>query len=252
MGGRCPEAHTPTTTTSREGNPAPAAPARPAQARSAAAARGAERHSAARGPDAQVALTQCRRRPRVHLRRGVPVALLAPETDHISSAWTPSSALPSSGAHATPCSRRRTPKPLPGDHHGGDQQRMQHQGALPISASEPGRDSAGGQVHPHFPRGRQRHYWGECFIRRKLEEGSGSKHLFTSETQPLRLSFCSGSGLLILHPLPPQPLLSPASGWLGVACLGLQPSLCRVRGGAFPVTRSPKLSLLLSCNVPTP
>lgn len=50
---------------------------------------------------------------------------------------------------------------------------------------------------------------------------------------------------------PPQPLLSPASGWLGVACLGLQPSLCRVGGGSFPVIRSPNLSLLLSCNVPT-
>lgn len=164
-----------------EENPAPAAPARPAQARSAAAARGAERQSAARGPDAQVARIQCRRRLKARLRPGVPAAALAPATDHLSSASTPgrrSLAL----EHTLPRAARDSPQPLVGDHHGGHQQRMQHQGALPISAPEPGGDSAGGQVHPHFPRGRQRHYWGECLIRRKLEEGAACKHLFISKT----------------------------------------------------------------------
>lgn len=66
------------------------------------------------------------------------------------------------------------PQPHAGDHHDGDQQRMQHQGALPISAPEPGRGSAGRQVHPHFPRGRQRRYWGECrSIREFRREGRG-------------------------------------------------------------------------------
>lgn len=84
LGGRCPAWITPC-----EGNPAPAAPARPAQARSAAAARGAERHSAPRGPDAQVARIHCRRRPSARLRPGVPAASLAPATDRLPSASTP-------------------------------------------------------------------------------------------------------------------------------------------------------------------
>lgn len=213
LGGRCPAWITPC-----EGNPAPAAPARPAQARSAAAARGAERHSAPRGPDAQVARIHCRRRPSARLRPGVPAASLAPATDRLPSASTPAQrSLPPEHTLHPVQAPRPAPQPLVGDHHGGDQQRMQHQGALPISAPEPGGDSAGGQVHPHFPRGRQRHYWGECCLHPEEIRGGGrDASIFSpSRLSPLRLPFCSsGSGLLTLHP--PQPLLSPLhqDGWV--------------------------------------
>lgn len=114
-------------------------------------------------------------------RRGFSAAPSAPATDHLSSASTPAQrSFPP--AHTLLFAAGDAPEPLLSDHHGGAQQRMQHQGALPISAPEPGRDSEGGQVHPHFPRGRQRHYWGECYIRRKLEEGLGCKNIFTPGT----------------------------------------------------------------------
>ncbi|KAF7468576.1 Hypothetical predicted protein [Marmota monax] len=54
----------------------------------------------------------------------------------------------------------------------------------------------------------------------------------------LCLSLCAPSPPLNHHPIRRSPsFFSPASGWLGVAWLGLQPSLCRVGGGPFPIRR---------------
>lgn len=63
---------------------------------------------------------------------------------------------------------------------------------------------------------------------------------------------------VILRPLPaaqpqsspPQPLLPPASGWLGVAWPGGRPSLRRVGGGYFLAVRGPNSPLLLAAASP--
>lgn len=164
----------------------------------------AQRRERTRRPGRRI---QCRRRPKARLRPGVPAASLAPATDHLSSASTPAQrSLPSE--HTLPRAVEDLPQPLVGDHHGGDQQRMQHQGALPISAPEPGGDSAGGQVHPHFSRGRQRHYWGECCIQRKSEEGRDANIFLHQDLAPTPVIL---QRLRVTHPpsaaAPPLPCI---------------------------------------------
>lgn len=127
---------------------------------------------------------------------------------------------------------------------------MQHQGALPISAPEPGRDSAGRQVHPHFPRGRQRRYRGECLCGRAFRGGgrwlnpTPRRALVPAAppVPPLR----SSSSILFAQ-APPLPCTRMA----GCGLAGPRPSLCSGRGlfRRHQVTPCP---FAAPCRVPTP
>lgn len=173
LGGRCPEDHPPC-----EGNSAPAAPARPAQARSAAAAQGAERHSAAGGPKAQVARIQCRRTPKAHLRLGIPAAPLASATDHLSSASTPTQrSLPPE--HTLPLQPETRPSPSTSTTMAETNNECSIKVLCRFRPLNQAEILRGDKFIPIFQGDDSVIIGVSAYIRRKLEEGVECKNLFT-------------------------------------------------------------------------
>lgn len=219
------------------GSPAPRLGRRPAQARRAALQREGRRGRARRGPDAQVARIPLPQQDRGSAPRPCSPAFTRTPLDRARPQRPSTCPSASASAELPPAEhalcRPRSAPAAAGDHHDGDQQRMQHQGALPISAPEPGRDPAGRQVHPHLPRGRQRRHWGECLSGRGFRGGGRwlnptPRRASVPACHSVRPLGCSSS--IAFAQAPPLPCTRMA----GCGLAGPLPSLCRVGGGYFP------------------